>query len=69
MIDHREKLLSFDEFKEKVYKNIDFLETIDNNSTANAIKEVNTGCLGMLFNGLFVRFAAYANTILSTVIN
>jgi len=56
-----EKSLSFDDFKERVYKNIGTLEIVDDKYYDEVTRETNKGCLGFLvtpFVGKLVRRAS-----------
>jgi len=51
MTEKSEKFLSLDEFKERVYKHIGMLESIEDEAFKLAEKSVNFGCFGFLFGG------------------
>lgn len=60
MAEKYEKLLSPDEFKENVYKNVGMLESLEEMAVNKALETENKGCFGvflMPFLGGFVRNA------------
>jgi hypothetical protein len=60
MAEKNEKLLSPDEFKEKVYKNVGLLESLDEAVLDERLEADNKGCFGILvmpFLGTFARSA------------
>lgn len=60
MAEKDDKDLSFEEFKERVYKKVGFLEALDDNYFDKAFKEEKTGCSGIFFVP-FSRFMTSAN--------
>lgn len=54
MAEKSEKFLSLDEFKEKVYKNIGFLESLDEVEIGKSSKPVNKGCFGIFILPIFL---------------
>ena len=61
MAENEEKFLSFDKFKERVYKNIGTLESLNEVATLEAKLAANPGCLGFFLSPLFNSVGKYAN--------
>jgi hypothetical protein len=60
MAEKSEKFLSFDQFKENVYKNIGTLEAIDENFLNENLKAKKMGCFGFLIFPLLRGFVSKA---------
>ncbi len=54
MTERSEKFLSFDKFKERVYKHIGFLESLDEVEIGKSSKAVNKGCFGIFILPIFL---------------
>jgi hypothetical protein len=61
MIKNDEKYLSLDKFKEKVYKNIGKLESLDDIDSGKAFEVENKGCLNIFFLPIGKNLSFYAN--------
>jgi hypothetical protein len=62
MAEKSEKFLSFDKFKDKVYKHIGFLQSMEEfENSAQNLSNSNNGCFGILIEPLVGRFFTYAN--------
>ena len=54
MAEKGEKFLSLDEFKERVYKNIGFLESLDEVEAGESFEAVAKGCFGIFVFPIFL---------------
>ena len=61
MVKNDEKYLSLDKFKEKVYKNIGKLESLDDIDSGKAFETKNKGCLNIFFLPIGKNLSFYAN--------
>jgi hypothetical protein len=61
MAEKGEKFLNLDEFKEKVYKNIGKLESLDDIESGKAFETANKGCLSFFFLPFGKNLSSYAN--------
>jgi hypothetical protein len=61
MAEKSEKFLSLDEFKEKVYKNIGWLESLDELESGKPWKSAHAGCLSFFLIPFLKDFSLYAN--------
>jgi hypothetical protein len=61
MTEKSEKFLSFDKFKEKVYKHIGTLETFDEIESGQPFQAENRGCLGFFIIPLMMNISFYGN--------
>jgi len=61
MSKNEEKFLSVDKFREKVYKNVGTLDSIDEIESGEAWKSAKPGCLGMLIVPFSKNLSAYSN--------
>ena len=62
MVENSEKFLSFDEFKEKVYKNIGTLEALEDFPAKEALETERPGCFGIIITPFFVKIFSKAGT-------
>ncbi len=60
MVEKNEKLLSPDEFKDKVYKNVGFLESLEETAVNKALETENKGCFGVFLMPLLGGFVRNA---------
>ena len=63
MAEKSEKFLSLDEFKERVYKHIGMLESMDEKSVEFSLESANYGCFGFLFGSLSGELIRSANKL------
>ena len=61
MVENDEKFLSLDKFKERVYKHIGTLETIDEIESGKPFEKANKGCFSFFIIPLVMNLSFYAN--------
>lgn len=61
MTEKSEKFLSLDEFKERVYKNIGFLESLDEMECGKPFESAHKGCLSFFIIPILTDLSFFAN--------
>jgi hypothetical protein len=61
MVEKSDKFLSVDKFKEKVYKNIGMLDSLEEVDSGRVFESDRKGCLGFLLVPFFSNISVYAN--------
>lgn len=61
MSKNEEKFLSVDKFREKVYKNVGTLDSMDEMESGEAMKSAKPGCFGLFMEPLGKKFLLYSN--------